>query len=166
MKVTPETMRDKAMGLFADDFYCAQAILAVGLDMIGEEERDNALRAAAGMTGGCYRGDLCGAIAGAAQAIGCLFGAASLDEMEDARLASTVRLVYDRLKGKAVKEYGDTTCQTISNCNWYDIEDVKARKTDGRRDECTRFVGECAKVLGEVLLEVVGEEELNILQGD
>ena len=132
--------------------------------MIGEEERDAAMRAMAGMTGGCYRGDLCGAIAGAAQTIGGLFGRANLYEMEDARLASTVRLLYDRLKETAVKKYGDTRCQTISRCNWYDPEDVKARRTDGRRNECTLFVGECAKVLGEVLLEVVGEEELKILQ--
>lgn len=138
----------------------------MGLDMIGEEERDSALRAMAGMTGGCYRGDFCGAIAGAAHAIGCLFGKASLDDMEDARLASTIRLIYDRLKERAEEKYGDTSCQTISNCNWYDPEDVKARRVDGRRDECTRFVGECARVLGEVLLEVVGEEELKILQGE
>ncbi len=138
----------------------------MGLDMIGEEERDSALRAMAGLTGGCYRGDFCGAIAGATQAVGCLFGKAGPDEMEDGRLAATVRMVYDRLKNKATKKYGDTTCQTISNCNWYDPADVKARKTDGRRDECTRFVGECARVLGEVLLEVVGEEELKILQDD
>ncbi len=134
--------------------------------MIGEEERDSTLRAMAGMTGGCYRGDFCGAIAGATQTVGCLFGKAGLDEMEDGRLAATVRMVYDRLKNKATGKYGDTTCQTISNCNWYDPADVKARKTDGRRDECTQFVGECAKVLGEVLLEVVGEEELKILQND
>ncbi len=134
--------------------------------MIGEEERDSTLRAMAGMTGGCYRGDFCGAIAGATQTVGCLFGKAGLDEMEDGRLAATVRMVYDRLKNKATEKYGDTTCQTISNCNWYDPADVKARKTDGRRDECAHFVGECAKVLGEVLLEVVGEEELKILQID
>ena len=66
--------------------------------MIGEEEKDAAIRAMAGLTGGCYRGDLCGAIAGAAQVVGCLFGRASLEEMEDGRLASTVRKVYDRLK--------------------------------------------------------------------
>jgi hypothetical protein len=124
--------------------------------MIGEEEeRDTAMRTMAGVTGGCYRGDFCGAIAGAAMAVGCLFGRATLDEMEDARLASTIRLVYDRLKEKAVKKYGDTSCQTISHCNWYDPEDVKARRVD-----------ECAQVLGEVLLEVVGEEELKILQGE
>jgi hypothetical protein len=103
----------------------------VGLDMIGEEERDTATRAMAGMTGGCYRGDLCGAIAGVAHVIGCLFGRANLDEMEDSRLASTIRLIYDRLKTTAVKEYGDTSCQTISRCNWYDPEDVKARRMDG-----------------------------------
>jgi hypothetical protein len=137
----------------------------VGLEMIGEEERDAAIRAMAGLTGGCYRGDLCGAIAGAAQVVGCLFGRAGLDEMEDGRLASTVRKVYDRLKQMADERYGDTSCRTISNCNWYDPEDVKARRVDGRRDECTRFVGECARVVGEVLLEVVGEEELKILQG-
>ena len=139
----------------------------MGLDMIGEEEeRDTAMRTVAGVTGGCYRGDFCGAIAGTAMAIGCLFGRANLDEMEDARLASTIRMVYDRLKERAVEKYGDTSCQTISHCNWYDPEDVKARRVDGRRDECTRFVGECAQVLGEVLLEVVGEEELKILQGE
>jgi hypothetical protein len=134
--------------------------------MIGEEEKDAAIRAMAGLTGGCYRGDLCGAIAGATQVVGCLFGRASLEEMEDGRLASTVRKVYDRLKELAQKKYGDTTCQTISRCNWYDPEDVKARRIDGRRDECTRFVGECARVVGEVLLEVVGEEEMKILQGE
>jgi len=137
----------------------------VGLEMIGEEERDAALRAMAGLTGGCYRGDLCGAIAGATQVVGCLFGRASLEEMEDGRLTATVRKVYDRLKQKADEKYGGTSCRTISNCNWYDPEDLKARRVDGRRDECTRFVGECARVVGEVLLEVVGEEELKILQG-
>jgi hypothetical protein len=134
--------------------------------MIGEEERDAALRAMSGLTGGCYRGDLCGAIAGAAQTIGCLLGRANLNEMEDARLASTVRLLYDRLKPLAVEKYGDTSCQTISRCNWYDPEDVRARRIDGRRNECTRFVGQTAQILGEVLLEVVGEEELKILQGE
>jgi hypothetical protein len=134
--------------------------------MIGEEERDAALRATAGLTGGCYRGDLCGAIAGATQVVGCLFGRASLEEMEDGRLAATVRKVYDRLKELAEKKYGDTSCRTISRCNWYDPEDVKARRVDGRRDECTRFVGACARVVGEVLLEVVGEEEMKILQGE
>jgi hypothetical protein len=133
--------------------------------MIGEEERDAALRAMAGLTGGCYRGDFCGAIAGAVQSIGCLFGRANLNEMEDARLTRTIRLLYDCLKDTATKTYGDTTCQTISRCNWYDPQDVKARRKDGRRDECTRFVGECAQVPGEVLLEVVGEAELKMLQG-
>lgn len=140
----------------------------MGLDMIGDEEEESAtaMRAMAGVTGGCYRGDFCGAIAGAAMAVGYLFARANLDELEDGRLASTIRTVYDRLREIAEQKYGDTTCRTISSCDWYDMEDVKARREDGRRDECTRFVGECARVLGEVLLEVVGEEELKILRGE
>jgi hypothetical protein len=51
--------------------------------MIGEEEeRDTVMRTMTGVTGGCYRGDFCGAIAGATMAIGCLFGRANLDEIE------------------------------------------------------------------------------------
>jgi len=138
----------------------------VGLDMIGEEETDVAMRAMAGLTGGCYRGDFCGAIAGAVQVIGCLFAAANKMEMEDSRLTPTIKTLYDRLKKLAEDSYGDTSCRTISRCNWYDPEDVKARRVDGRRDDCTRFVGETAKILGEVLLEVVGEEELKLLQGE
>ena len=74
------------------------------------------------------------------------------DEMEDARLSPTVRRLYDRLKNIAVEKYGDTSCQTISRCDWYDPEDVKARRLDGRRDECTRFVGETARILGKKAL--------------
>jgi len=133
--------------------------------MIGEEEKDTTLRAGAGLTGGCFRGDMCGAMAGTTLVIGCLFGRDSLDDMEDSRYQSTIQVLYDRLKDIAEEKYGDTSCKTISRCNWYDPEDVTARRTDGRRDECTRFVGECAKVLGEVLMEVVGETELKILQG-
>lgn len=133
--------------------------------MIGEEEKDTAIRAMAGLTGGSYRGDMCGAIGGAVQTIGALFGRANLQELEDPRLAPTIRKLYDRLKELAEKKYGDTSCKTISHCNWYDLGDVKARRKDGRRDECTRFVGECAQILGEVLIEVVGEEELKLLQG-
>ncbi|MGE5843210.1 MAG: C-GCAxxG-C-C family protein [Deltaproteobacteria bacterium] len=139
--------------------------MAVGLEMIGIEEKDTALRAMAGVAGGCWRGDLCGAIAGAAMVIGALFARADLEEDEDSRSIPTMAMVYDRLKELAVKKFGDTSCRTISRCNWYDPEDVKARRTDGRRDDCARFVGECARVLGEVLLEVVGEKELRILQG-
>jgi hypothetical protein len=135
--------------------------------MIGvpEEEGDLAMRTVAGVTGGCYRGDMCGAISGVCMAIASLFARASLQEVEDSRLGPTVRKAYDILKEMAVKRYGSTQCSVISHCDWYDPEDVKARRVDGRRDECTRFVGECAKVLGEVLIEVVGEEELKILQG-
>lgn len=137
----------------------------MGLDMIGEEERDVAMRAMAGLTGGCFRGDFCGAIAGAVQVVGCLFARANSYEMEDARFTSTIKLVYDRLQEKAVEKYGDTSCRTISRRDWLNPDDVKARRVDGRRDECARFVGECAQILGDVLLEVVGVEELKILQG-
>jgi hypothetical protein len=134
--------------------------------MIGEEEKDTTIRTMAGVAGGCWRGDLCGAISGAAATIGSLFGRSSLDEMEDPRSIPTIRLLYDRLKELAAKKYGDTSCRTISRCNWYDPEDVQARRTDGRRNECARFVGECAKTLGEVLVETVGESEVKMLQGN
>ena len=133
--------------------------------MLEIEERDTAVRAMAGVAGGCWRGDLCGAIAGSAMVIGSLFGRANLEEVEDPRTTSTIALLYDRLKELAVKKYGDTRCQAISRCNWHDPEDVKARRTDGRRDECARFVGECAQVLGEVLMQVVGEGKLKFRQG-
>lgn len=131
-----------------------------------EEEGDVAMRTVAGVTGGCYRGDMCGAISGVCMAIAALFARASLREVEDSRLAPTIRKAYDRLKELAVRKYGSTDCATISRCNWYDPEDVKARRVDGRRNECTKFVGECAQILGETLIETVGEEELRILQGE
>ncbi len=133
---------------------------------ISEEESDLAMRTVAGVTGGCYRGDMCGAISGVCMAIAALFARASLKEVEDSRLGPTIRKAYDTLKDLALKRYGGTDCKTISRCNWYDPEDVKARRIDGRREECTRFVGECARILGEVLIETLGEEELKILQGE
>jgi C_GCAxxG_C_C family probable redox protein len=124
------------------------------LEKIGVEDKDKVMRAMTGIAGGCWRGDLCGAIAGASMAVGVLFGRAGLEETENPRLAPSIARLYDRLKETATKKYGDTRCSAISRCNWYDPEDVKARRTDGRREECARFVGECAKALGEFLEEV------------
>ncbi len=131
----------------------------MGLERIGVKDRDTAMRAMAGIAGGCWRGDLCGAIAGAAMVVGRLFARAGLEEEEDPRTVPTIALLYDRLRSLAVKRYGDTRCSAISRCNWYDPQDVKARRTDGRREECARFVGQCAQVLGEVLTEAVGKHE-------
>jgi len=70
--------------------------------MIGIEEKDTALRAMAGVAGGCRRGYMRGAISGAAMVIGSLFARADLQEIEDPRSIPTIALLYDRLKELAL----------------------------------------------------------------
>jgi hypothetical protein len=59
---------------------------------------------------------------------------------------------------------GTTVCSGASRANWLDPEDVKAFKVDGRRERCAEIVGSTAELLGQVIIETIGEKDLALLQ--
>ena len=164
--MTVEEMREKALEVFnRDKMLCSQAIVAAGLEFIGETEPQAAIRAAGGYAAGLgFCGDTCSCLIGALAVIGDLFGRSGPEETEDGRLGPTSRKMYKRFREVIEEMRGTTYCSGASRTNWLDPEDVKAFKVDGRREHCGQIVGRAAETLGQLIIETIGENDLALLQ--
>ncbi len=164
--MTPEQMRDRAVDVFnRQKMLCSQSILTAGLEFIGEDDPSSAIRAAAGYAAGLgFCGDTCSCLVAALAVIGDLFGRANPEEIEDGRLWPTSRIMYKRFREMIEKMRGSMICSGASKTNWFDPEDVKAFKVDGRRERCSEIVGCTAEILGHLIIETIGEKDLSLLQ--
>jgi len=164
--MSPEQMRVRAVDVFNHQkMLCSQAIVTAGLEFIGEQDPDSAIRAAGGYAAGLgFCGDTCSCLAAALAVLGDLFGRANPEEMEDGRLGRTARVMYKRFREMMEKMRGTIMCSGASKTNWLDPEDVKAFKLDGRREHCAEVVGRTAEILGHLIIETIGEEDLAMLQ--
>jgi len=164
--MTPEQMRDRAVEVFnKQKMLCSQAIVTAGLEFIGEQEPNSAIRAAGGYAAGLgFCGDTCSCLVGAMSVIGNLFGRANQEEIEDGRLGPTARIMYKRFREMIEGMRGTMICSGASKTNWLDPEDVKAFKIDGRRERCAEIVGQTAEILGHLIIETIGEKDLALLQ--
>jgi C_GCAxxG_C_C family probable redox protein len=164
--MTPDQMRDRAVEIFnKQKMLCSQAVVTAGLEFIGEENPESAIRAAGGYAAGlAFYGDTCSCLVGAVAVIGDLFGRANPEEIEDGRLGPTARIMYKRFREMIEEMRGNMICSGASKTNWLDPEDVKAFKTDGRRELCAEIVGRTAEILGGLIIETIGEKDLALLQ--
>ena len=164
--MTPEQMRDRAVEIFnRQKMLCSQAVVTAGMEFIGEEDPNSAIRAAGGYAAGLgFCGDVCSCLIGALAVIGNLFGRANPEEIEDGRLGPTARVMYKRFREMIEEMRGTMICSGASRTNWLDPEDVKGFKTDGRRELCSEIVGRTAEMLGGLIIEIIGEKDLALLQ--
>jgi len=164
--MTSEELRERAVDVFnKQKMLCSQAVVTAGLEFIGEEDPNSAIRAAGGYAAGLgFCGDACSCLVGALAVIGDLFGRAGPEEIEDGRLGPTARVMYKRFRQMLEELRGTTMCSGASRTNWLDPEDVQAFKVDGRRERCAEIVGSTAELLGQVIIETIGEKDLALLQ--
>mgnify|MGYP000204019374 CR=1 FL=1 len=81
----------RADALMEDGFHCSQCVFPYAAFRLGMD-RDEALRLSAGLGGGCFHGDSCGAVTGAAMALSIVFGfdrpnAEEADKLTEAYMA-------------------------------------------------------------------------------
>ena len=164
--MTPEEVRDRAVEVFnKQKMLCSQAIVTAGLEFIGEEHPESAIRASGGFAAGLgFYGDTCSCLVGALSVIGDLFSRASPEETEDGRLGPTARIMYKRFREMIEEKRGTIMCSGASKTNWLDPEDVKGFKVDGRRELCVEIIAGTADILTHLIIETIGEEDLALLQ--
>ena len=64
---------EKAAEILGQGFHCSQCVMSHAADL-GLIDRDLALRASAGLGGGCFHGDVCGTVSGAVMALSLVYG--------------------------------------------------------------------------------------------
>jgi len=96
-------------------------------------------------------GEVCGAAAGGLGVLGLRFSRAREEELEDLRMWTFTREFLKRFREEIVKDYPSIMCRDIVGVDWTDRAQVKSFYTGDKTRECSRIVGETAKLIGEMI---------------
>ncbi len=102
---------------------------------------------------GC-NGEVCGALVGALAVMGLRFGRGGEGEEEkkDPRIWRYTFELVKRFREAIVRSHGGIRCREITGIDWMNREQVLSfYKPDEKGLECTRIVGDTAKLIGELL---------------
>jgi C_GCAxxG_C_C family probable redox protein len=107
----------------------------------------------AGFAGGLgVNGEACGALCGALAVMGLRFGRGGEDEKEDRKLWSCTLAVMTGFREEIVKKHGSIRCRDITGIDWLNRGQVTSFYIpDKIFVECTRIIGDTAKLVGEIL---------------
>lgn len=142
------TNTERALELFAQQFNCAQAVLAALGPAEGLAEPDS-LRIAAPFGGGIGRlGETCGAVTGAIMAIGLRYGGTAASDPEaKAALYQRVRDLVTRFKAR----HGSIICRDLLACDLSTPEGwQQAVARDTHHTVCPAFVRSAVEIAAEL----------------
>jgi C_GCAxxG_C_C family probable redox protein len=139
-----ETIRERAKNLFLTrQLLCSEAVLvALNKEFVGGLSDDMAIRLASALPVGLGNsGCLCGALSGAALAVGLFLGRSTPGGPDELRALNAAKLVHDRFKGT----FGATCCRALTSR-------VKDNKVE-HFEQCGRLTGEAAAIAALIILE-------------
>jgi len=99
-------------------------------------------------------GEVCGAAVGGIGVLGLIFSRARDEELEDLRMWTYTREFLNRFREEVAQNHPGIHCRDIVGVDWTDRAQVKAFYSGNKRLECSRIVGETAKLIGEMIEKV------------
>ena len=141
---------EKALNYFDNNFNCAQSVLAVFAEEFGLSE-DEALRLACAFGGGIGRQQLtCGAVTGAAMAIGLKFGKGKSDA--NAKKLDTYEKTI-AFFNEFTQLHGSTTClELLDNLHMNDETENSIIKERGLfTDKCRKYVADSVSLVEKII---------------
>lgn len=143
-------MENKMTAQMADEmlsqgFHCSQCVFSYVAERLGMD-KSAALKLSAGLGGGCFHGDSCGAITGAIMALGMVYGFDHPDAREeDAVLIAKVR----ELEQRFIAQNGSVLCREL--LNGYDKADPNAVAPENTYRNCGKYCADACSVIDELL---------------
>ena len=135
----------RADALMEDGFHCSQCVFPYAAHRLGMD-RDEALRLSAGLGGGCFHGDSCGAVTGAAMALSIVFGFDRPNAEEADKLL--IEKVHEFQK-RFLEENGSLLCRQL--LGGYDKADPDAVAPDDAYDNCARYCASACRILDSLI---------------
>jgi C_GCAxxG_C_C family probable redox protein len=141
---------EKALSYFDNKFNCAQSVLTAFADESGLSE-DNSLRVSCAFGGGMGRQQhTCGAVTGAAMALGLRFGKGKNDEEE--KKQQTYNLTVE-LFDEFTKLNGSTNChELLNNLNMRDDKDLELINEQNLfHTNCRKYVADAVRIAVDII---------------
>jgi C_GCAxxG_C_C family probable redox protein len=143
-----EDVTKRAAELFESDLGCAQSVLLAVAESRGVRS-DLIPRIATGLCGGVARTrGMCGAVLGAAMAIGLAFGRDEPSDSEDAAYSAVQSVVAD-----FTELHGASNCFALSSCD-LGTEEGRARfQSSGQHETCREYVATATRLVLEAIAQ-------------
>ena len=141
---------EKALSYFDNKFNCAQSVLTAFADESGLSE-DDSLRVSCAFGGGMGRQQhTCGAVTGAAMALGLRFGTGKNDEEE--KKQQTYNLTVE-LFDEFTKLNGSTNCrELLNNLNMRDDKDLELINVQNLfHTNCRKYVADAVRIAENII---------------
>lgn len=144
-ETTNHMTKDMAEQIMTDGFHCSQCVFPYAAQRLGMDP-ELAYRISAGLGGGCFRGDSCGAVTGAILALGLVYGFNTPQAKEaDALLVAKVHEFEDRFE----QEHGAFLCRQL--LGGFDMANRGAQAPAGTYDNCGRYCETACRILDEMI---------------
>ena len=131
-------------------FHCSQVVVMHGCEVLGMD-KDLLLKDSGGFGGGCFHGDICGAVTGALMMLGAVYGYNQPGQKEqNAILVGKIREFEKRFEEK----YGALTCTAL--LGGYNItipEQAKIIMEQGLNKNCPAMIAGACDILDDMLAE-------------
>ena len=133
---------------FQGCIHCSQVVLTQWAEELGYS-REEASRMAAPFGGGNFRGDVCGAVAGAMIAIGMRYGHDTVGDVEgDAAMKEKVAAFLEKFMAK----HGSNTCRELCGFDFSkEGEFTKALESGVLFEKCPVYVQSALEILDEIM---------------
>lgn len=146
-KMSQQMTQSIADDLMSHGFHCSQCVFPYAAYRLGMD-RGEAFRLSAGLGGGCFHGDSCGAVTGAILALGLAYGFDQPDALEeDKRLIARVREFEARFQAA----HGACLCREL--LGGFDKADPDAQPPEGVYQNCPDYCATACRILDEMLRE-------------
>ncbi len=144
----PTLRKDEIVRQFKGFIHCSQVVLTQWAEELGYN-KDEASRMAAPFGGGMFRGDTCGAVAGAMIAIGMRYGHSELgDEEGNAAMIAKVTEFLTKFREK----HGSNLCRELCGYDFSQEGQFDAALASGVLfEKCPEYVASALKILDEIM---------------
>ena len=142
---------EKAKEIMGKGFHCSQVVFAYGAEKLGMDVNE-ALKLSGGLGGGCYNGDSCGAVTGAAMALGLKYGFSNLTPDIKAQNAILVGMVK-KFNAIFKERYGATLCRDILGYDMGTPEGLKMIAETKATKNCPAMCAGACDILDELFAE-------------
>jgi C_GCAxxG_C_C family probable redox protein len=133
---------------FRDRMHCSQQVLMEWAEELGYD-REEAARMASPFGGGMFRGDTCGAVAGAMIAIGMRYGNSTPgDNEKDDAMQEKVKEFQDKFTARN----GTTLCRDLLGYDFAKPDERAEAFAVGRvKEVCPKLVQDALEILDEIM---------------
>ena len=130
-------------------FHCSQAVIMHACEVL-DLDKDLLLKVSGGLGGGCFHGDICGAVSGAIMAIGAVYGYNQPGQAEqNAILVSKLK----EFETKFEATHGSLICrELLGGYSFSDPEQTKVIMEKGLTRNCPALVASACEILDEIIL--------------